>query len=75
MAQSFWVAIMAFGTCFVVTTVVSLMSQPKPEAELEGLVYGLTKIPHDPNAKWHEQPVTLAVLVAIVLIIINIWFA
>jgi SSS family solute:Na+ symporter len=75
MAQSFWVAIVAFSVCFVVTTVVSLMSRPKPEAELEGLVYGLTKIPHDPNAKWHEQPITLAVLVAIVLIILNIWFA
>jgi len=75
MAQNFWIAIMAFSTCLLVTLVVSMTSQPKPEAELEGLVYGLTKIPHDPNAKWHEQPVTLAVLVAIVLIIINIWFA
>ena len=40
-----------------------------------GLVYGLTKIPHEPNAKWYEQPITLAVLVAIILIILNIWLA
>ena len=75
MAQNFWIAILAFGTCFLVTIVVSMMTQPKKEAELEGLVYGLTKIPHDPNAKWYEQPVTLAVLVVIVLVILNIWFA
>jgi len=75
MAQNFWIAIMAFSTCLVFTIIVGVMTQPKKESELEGLVYGLTKIPHDPNAKWHEQPVTLAVLVAIVLIILNIWFA
>ena len=75
MVQNFWVAIMAFSTCFICTLVVSLLTQPKKEAELEGLVYGLTKIPHDPNAKWFEQPITLAVLVAIVLIVLNIWFA
>ena len=75
MAQNFWIAIIAFSACLLVTLVVSLMTQPKKEVELEGLVYGLTKIPHDPNAKWYEQPITLAVLVAIVLIILNIWFA
>ncbi len=75
MAQNFWIAIMAFTTCLVATIAVSMFTAPRKEKELEGLVYGLTKIPHDPNAKWHEQPVTLAVIVVIVLILLNIWFA
>ncbi len=42
--QSFWGAIVAFVTDAVVTVVVSLMTQPKPEKELAGLVYGVSKI-------------------------------
>ena len=61
MAQNFWIAIIAWTSCFVVTMVVSMMSQPRAEKELEGLVYGLTKIRHDPDAKWYERPAPLAV--------------
>jgi SSS family solute:Na+ symporter len=75
MAQNFWIAILAWTACFVVTIVVSMMTRPKPERELEGLVYGLTKIPHDPTAKWYQRPAPLAVLVAVLVIILNIWFA
>src|SRR5947208_2322820 len=42
MAQNFWIAIFAWTSCFVVTIAVSLATRPRPEAELEGLVYGLT---------------------------------
>jgi SSS family solute:Na+ symporter len=75
MAQNFWIAIIAFATCFLTATVVSMMTQPRREQELEGLVYGLTKIPEDPGARWYQRPAPLAVVVAIVLIILNIWFA
>jgi SSS family solute:Na+ symporter len=75
MAQNFWIAILAFTTCFVTALVVSVMTQPRPEKELEGLVYGLTKIGEDPGAKWYQRPAPLAVAVSIVLIILNIWFA
>ncbi len=75
MAQNFWIAIIAWTSCFLVTLVVSMMSQPRAEKELEGLVYGLTKIGHDPDAKWYERPAPLAVLVSIILILLNIWFA
>ncbi len=75
MAQNFWIAIIAWSACFIVTIVVSMMSQPRPEGELEGLVYGLTKIGHDPNAKWYERPAPLAVAVSVILILLNIWFA
>src|SRR5580698_8018495 len=47
MAQNFWMAIFAWSVCFAITIAVSLATAAKPEAELHGLVYGLTEIPHD----------------------------
>ena len=75
MAQNFWIAIVAWTTCFLVTIVVSLMGRPRPDGEMEGLVYGLTRIPHDPTAKWYERPAPLAIVVAVIVLILNIWFA
>src|SRR5258706_9820665 len=74
MAQNFWIAIFAWSTCFVVTIVVSMMSAPKPEKELHGLVYGLTEIPHDPSEPWYRRPGPLAIIVGICLIILNVIF-
>jgi len=42
MAQNFWTAIWAFTVCFVVTVAVSLITRPRAENELVGLVYSLT---------------------------------
>jgi len=75
MAQNFWIAIFAFSTCFLVTIAVSMMSAPRPEKELEGLVYGLTKIRHDEGAKWYQRPAPLAIGVSALVILLNIWFA
>jgi len=75
MAQNFWIAIVAFTSCFLVTVLVTLFTQARKESELEGLVYGLTKIRHDENAKWYERPVVLAVFVLVLAVILNIWFA
>jgi SSS family solute:Na+ symporter len=74
MAQNFWIAIMAFTCCLVVTFLVSIATRPREEKELEGLVYGLTKIPHDATAKWFQRPAPLAVAAGVVVIILNIWF-
>jgi SSS family solute:Na+ symporter len=75
MAQNFWIAIFAWNTCFVVTIVVSLATRPRPEAELEGLVYGLTELPHDRDKAWYLRPAAVATLVGIVLLTLNLWFA
>jgi SSS family solute:Na+ symporter len=37
MAQNFWIAIVAWTTCFVVTVVISWATIPRPEGELAGL--------------------------------------
>jgi SSS family solute:Na+ symporter len=75
MAQNFWIAIFAFAACFLVTMLVSLATAPRPAGELEGLVYGLTKLPHEPDKPWYKRPVPVSVLVAIVVIVLNLWFA
>ncbi|MBS1854976.1 MAG: sodium:solute symporter family protein [Acidobacteria bacterium] len=74
MAQNFWIAIMAFTCCLVVTVLVSMATTPRQDKELEGLVYGLTKIPHDATAKWYERPAPLAVAAGAVVVLLNIWF-
>jgi SSS family solute:Na+ symporter len=75
MAQSFWIAIMAFTSCLVVTFVVSLLTEKRPEKDLEGLVYGLTKMPSDAGVVWYERPWPLATAVIVIAIVLDIWLA
>ena len=43
MAQNFWLAIFAFGACFLVTVFLSLATRrTKTDEQLKGLVYSLT---------------------------------
>jgi SSS family solute:Na+ symporter len=74
MAQNFWIAIFAWTACFTVTILVSLVTRPRPAGELEGLVYGLTRIPHETGVSWYLRPRPLALLVGVVLILLNLWF-
>jgi SSS family solute:Na+ symporter len=74
MAQNFWIAIMAFVACLIVTFVVSVLTTPKPESALHNLVYGVTDLPHEPNVAWYKRPVPLAVIVLAVLVVFNIIF-
>lgn len=74
MAQNFWVAIAGWTVCFVITIAVSMVTTPKTDAELTGLVYGLTKMPADEHEPWYKRPSQLALLVAALVIILNIVF-
>jgi SSS family solute:Na+ symporter len=71
MAQNFWTAIFAWTTCFVVTILVSLLTKPRPDAELKGLVYALTDRPKDVGLEWYQKPAVLAVVVLTVLVVLN----
>jgi solute:Na+ symporter, SSS family len=74
MAQNFWTAIWAFSTNFVVTILVSLMTKPHPEKELVGLVYSLTPKPVERHMAWYEKPSTLAFVLIIMVVALNIIF-
>jgi SSS family solute:Na+ symporter len=74
MAQNFWIAIIAFSTCFVVTLAISLVTKPKPIHELKDLVWGVTKMPETGHEPWYKRPTVLASVVAVFCILFNIWF-
>jgi SSS family solute:Na+ symporter len=73
MAQNFWTAIFAWSVCFVVTAVVSLLTAPRAEGELKGLVYSLTERIRESGA-WYERPAFLGVIVVALLIALNLIF-
>jgi SSS family solute:Na+ symporter len=74
MAQNFYIAIFAWTACFVVTILVSLVTRPKTDEEMRGLVMGLTEIPKDAHEPWFRRPGPLAVAVGVAVVIINIVF-
>jgi SSS family solute:Na+ symporter len=74
MAQNFWIAICAFSACFAVSVLVSLMTRPKREEELRGLVYGLTKLPSEEGVVWYRRPWVVAVIAGVACILLNFLF-
>jgi len=75
MAQNFWTAIFAFSVNLIVTIAISLVTKPRPEPELVGLVYSLTPKPVETDLSWYQKPATLAVVVLAMLIVLNLVFA
>jgi SSS family solute:Na+ symporter len=74
MAQNFWTAIWAWSTCFLVTILVSLVTRPRDEKELVGLVYSLTERPQEADLPWYERPAVLGVIVLALALALNIIF-
>ena len=73
MAENMYRALWSWIVCVLVTVVVSLLTKPKPDAELVGLVYGVTPIPHEGDVALWERPIFWAVIVAVVFVVLNIW--
>ncbi len=74
MAENMFRALWSWIICVVITVIVSMLTTPKPEHELVGLVYGATKIPAERGLALIHRPAFWATLVAIALIIVNIIF-
>jgi SSS family solute:Na+ symporter len=74
MAENMYRALWSWIICVVVTVAVSMLTKPKPDAELTGLVYGATDIPSEGDLLWFQRPIFWAVLVAIALVIVNVIF-
>ncbi len=75
MAQNFWTAIFAFSINLIVTIMVSLVTSPRPESELVGLVYSLTPKPVEHHLAWYQRPITLGIAVLGMLVLLNLVFA
>src|SRR5215216_1156383 len=70
MARAFF----AWIVTLVVTIVVSLVTQPKPDSELRGLVWGLTEQKEGVEEAWYKKPWVLAVTVLAITVALNIYF-
>ncbi len=73
MAENLYRALWSWVICVVVTVIVSYCTQPTPEAQLNGLVYGCTVIPSDGSTRLYQKPIFWAIVVATVLFILNLW--
>jgi SSS family solute:Na+ symporter len=76
---SFVAAGAAFVVDIIVSVVVTMVTRPRDESELRGLVWSLTPKAdfHDANAgvlAWYQRPNTLAAVAGVMVIILNIVF-
>ena len=74
MALNFYQAIIAFTVNFVLTVIISLMTKPRPESELVGLVYSLTPKPVEHHMAWYARPSVIAIGLLVMGIGLNIIF-
>src|ERR1700687_1023536 len=74
MAENMYRALWSWIVCVVVTIVVSYMTKAKSDAELSGLVYGVTAIPHEAAVPIYHRPAFWATVVAVFFVAVNILF-
>ncbi len=74
MAQDMYQALWSFLVCVVVTVVVSMVTKPKTDEELKGLVMGQTEIPHVGDVPLYHKPIFWAGVVVVIFIALNIIF-
>jgi len=74
MAENMYRALWSWIICVVVTVIVSVLTRPKPEKELYGLVYGCTDVPKETDLLWYQKPLFWAGIIIVVFIALNIIF-
>jgi SSS family solute:Na+ symporter len=73
-AQNMFRALWCWLICVLVTVVVSMVTRPKSDQELSGLVYGLTPVPSVGKVSLVHRPIFWATVVTIVFVILQIIF-
>ena len=74
MAENMYRAFWSWIICVLVTVLVSLVTRPKPQFELAGLVYGCTEIPSEHELKLAQRPIFWAGVVCVVFAVLNVIF-
>jgi solute:Na+ symporter, SSS family len=74
MAENMYRALWSCLVCALVTVAVSLVTTPKSDAELKGLVYGVTDIPTESYVSTLHRPWFWAVVVGSIFVVLNIIF-
>jgi SSS family solute:Na+ symporter len=71
MAEDMYRALWSWIICVLVTVVVSLMTKPKSDSELNGLVYGVTAIPKETTVGLIRRPIFWAGVAAALLLLLQ----
>jgi SSS family solute:Na+ symporter len=74
MSENMYRALWSWIICVIVTIGVSLVTKPKPLAELEGLVYGCTKLPSEGHLPVWKRPIFIAGISLLLFIVLQIVF-
>jgi SSS family solute:Na+ symporter len=74
MAENMYRALWSWIICVTVTVVVSLLTKPKQEKELVGLVYGCTELPTEGHLPFYRRTAFIAVIIAAVFVALNVIF-
>jgi SSS family solute:Na+ symporter len=74
LAQDMYQALWSCVTCVVVTVLVTLVTKPRPDEELRGLVYSLTEVAHEEHTSFLHRPLFWGVAALAVLVVLQIIF-
>jgi len=74
MGLAFIVASFSWIANFFTTIAVSLVTKPKPDEELRGLVYSLTEKVYGTEKRWYLKPAPLGIILLVITIVLNIIF-
>jgi solute:Na+ symporter, SSS family len=74
MAENMYRALWSVSSAIIVTFVVSLFTAPRPVAELNGLVYGATKLPAEEPVPFYKNEWCWTVVAIVFFLGLNIYF-
>jgi SSS family solute:Na+ symporter len=74
MAENVFRALWAFIFTAIIVVVVSMFTKPKPDSELNGLVYGATVLPMEEPVPFYKRESIWAIAVVVVFAILNVLF-
>jgi solute:Na+ symporter, SSS family len=74
MAENMYRALWSVIVTFIVVYVVSIFGTPRPVAELNGLVYGATKLPEEEPVPFYKNEWFWTVIAIVAFFAINIYF-
>jgi len=74
MAENVFRALWAFLFAAILIVVISLVTKPRSDADLNGLVYGATVLPKEEPVAWYKSEYTWAIVVAVLFVALNIIF-
>ena len=72
MAENMYRALWSWIICVTVTVAVTMVTKPKPDSELTGLVYGATVLPSESHLPLYKRPIFWAGVVSVVFVVMNI---